>query len=267
MIIGGLLMPGAQADHEPANKVAAAGSDVDHVTDDSVILSERVRVSSSHDLILSTTAECSILTSLLTDDNAVGDEEQPPGTDAFSFGSVRLQILIDGKPVPVASSEAASATSGDDGADDDDEIGEVTFCNRAYQRTVTDTEENEGGTNPNGDGVDRQDDFIRTRTANGFNWLALDVGFNYDEACASSESADEDCQAIVTNGNNIVQIDVVADYDVEPAACEEQDTADNADAPLGRTCADAFVGSRTLIVEPTNASVHEMVNEAPNAGS
>lgn len=139
---------------------------------------------------------------------------------------MRMRIEIGGTPVPVATDE--TAISEDDAADDDNEIGEVTFCNRTYHRTVTDGES---------DGLDEEHDFIRTRNANAFNWVATDVGRVYDDAA---------------NGNNIVEIKVFADYDTNE---------------VGDAVADAFVGSRTLVAEPTNLSVHEQVDPQGGAGS
>ena len=222
MIIGGLLVPGATASHEPANKVAAAGSDVESVDGEEVVLSETVKISSPFDLMLQLTAECSIITELSTGGDAADSSS--------AFGSVRMHVEIDGTPVPVASDDTNTAGE-DDVTDNDSTIGEVTFCNRAYGRSVEDTE---------GDGdVDREDDYIRTRTANAFNWLALDVGFLYDKPLEGQQ-------------NNEVLIEVIADYD----------TAETGDA-----IADAFVGSRTLIAEPTNASVHEAVEPQGGEGS
>jgi hypothetical protein len=211
--------PQADASHEPANKVAAAGSDIDTVGEDSIVLSETVRVSSTQDLVLQLTSECSILTALTT------NNDNPTST---AFGSVRMRIEIDGTPVAVATDD--NDASEDDAEDDDSETGEVTFCNRTYSRTVTDQEDPE-------DGIDEEDDFIRTRTANAFNWLATDIGFNYDDPA---------------NGNNIVEIVVFADYDTDTA---------------GEALAEAFIGSRTLIAEPTNASVHEATEPTGGAGS
>lgn len=196
---------------QPADKVAATGSDVDEATDDTVILSEQMRVSSPADLILSVTAECTILTELTTGpDTAAGASDS-----AFAFGSVRLRVLIDGKEVPVAVDENSGPNEGGDGDADADgnEIGEVTFCNRAYQRTVSDGENAQ-------DGIDEEHDFIRTRTANAFNWIALDVGTAYDD---------------IANGQNILDIQVLADFDTDTA---------------GDAVAEALVGSRTLTIEP-----------------
>ena len=219
MVFAAIGVQGAFASHEPAQKVAAAGSDIDTVGEDSVVLSEQVRVSSTQDLVLQLAAECSILTELTT-----GPSETGGATDtAQSTGTVRMRIEIDGVPVAVASDDAEGGE--DDADDDDDEVGEVTFCNRTYHRTVSDGENDD-------DGLDEEHDFIRTRTANAFNWLATDIGFNYDDPA---------------NGNNIVDIVVFADYDTEV---------------IGDAVAEAFIGSRTLIAEPTNASVHEEVEPA-----
>jgi hypothetical protein len=192
----------AQAEGGPANKVAAVGTTTEHFDDATPVLSEQLKVSSPADLILSLTAECSIITELST------GGESPDSSSAE--GQVEMWITIDGKNVPI------SSTEGDDGG--------VVFCNRAYGRTVEDTE---------GDGdVDAEDDYIRTRTANAFNWLALDTGFNYDDPA---------------NGNNILDVVVWADY---TASTE------------GEALANAWVGARSLIIEPTNAAVNESTGTA-----
>lgn len=224
LMVGALFAaPVASADHEPANKFAAAGSDIDQIEDAEPILTERMKISSPFDLVLSASAECSILTQLVT------NNDTPTST---AFGSVRLWIEIDGRRVPVATDDTAEDTD-DEVVDDGDpsDIGEVTFCNRAYSRTETD------GEDP-ADGIDQEADYIRTRAANAFNWVATDVGFIYDDP---------------GNGNNIIDIELWADYDVSEA---------------GNAVADAFVGTRTLIAEPTNLSVHEQVEENdPDGGS
>ena len=232
MVAFGLTGPWAVATHEPADKTAGTASSIDQVDDSVVLLEEKMRVSSTSDLILSTTAECSILTSLNTEG---GPDVQSEADGAF--GQVELWITIDGKRVPVSSTE------------NDD--GEVVFCNRAYQRTVTDNEENEGiGGNANGDGIDSEDDFIRTRTANGFNWMAFNVGKEYDAGA---------------DGNNVVTIQLHGRFtrqssDGTPECATRP--LDNDLTPYGDTCADAYVGSRSLIVEAVHASTHEQTAPA-----
>ena len=220
----------AGASHEPANKGAAAGSDIDRITDATPILSETMKVSSPEDVIISVTAECSILTQLATNNN------NPSST---SFGSVRLWVTIDGTRVPVSTDDAATGNDNDDEVDDEDpndpsDVGEITFCNRTYSRTVEDRE------NPP-DGVDAERDFIRTRAANAFNWIALDTGVFYDN--------------VALNGNNILTVQLWADFDEAVTG-----------HPL--SAADAFVGSRTMVIEPIRLSIHEQVEPAdPDGGS
>lgn len=212
----------ANATHEPANKGAAAGSDIDEVSDATPILSETMRVSSPEDLIIQVTSECSILTALTTNNDSA---------NAFAYGSVRLWVEVDGTRVPVATNDTAVDNDDEDsdGADASD-IGEVTFCNRAYERTVTD------GEDP-ADGIDEESDYIRTRTANAFNWLALDTGVLYDSP---------------DNGNNIINVTLWADFDT---------------TTVGEAAAEAFVGSRTMIIEPVKVSIHEQVEPQGGAGS
>ena len=213
----------ASASHEPANKGAAAGSDIDLITDARPILTETMKVSSPEDVIISVTAECSILTQLATNNN------NPSST---SFGSVRLWVTIDGTRVPVSTDDTAIDNDDEvEDANDPSDIGEITFCNRTYHRTVEDRE------SP-ADGVDAERDFIRTRTANGFNWLALDTGVTYDDQA---------------NGNNILTVQLWADFDEAVTG-----------HPL--SAADAFVGSRTMIIEPIRLSIHEQVNQDDTGG-
>ena len=209
----------ATATHQPADKVQATGSDVENVDGEVVVLSETMRVSSPSDLILQLTAECSIITELTTNNN---------NPSATSFGSVRMHIEIDGTPVPVAYNDT-DASGEDDAADDDSTVGEVTFCNRAYSRTVTDEEDQP-------DGIDEESDYIRTRTANAFNWFAVDAGGDYYDK----------------DNDNLLTIEVIADYDAR--------ATENA-------VADAFVGSRTLIVEPVHSQNDQQVGPGPAEAS
>jgi hypothetical protein len=220
-----LAGPAAQAQNPtPANKTAAIGNTVDDQApnSDHVVLSEELRVSSPADFILNLSAECSILTQLVTGD----DGTDATGT-ADTTGQVTMYITIDGKRVPVA---------GDANGDNGDN-GEVVFCNREYARSVTDNEDAP-------DGQDREADYLRTRSANAFQWLATNVGTAYDD--------------VALNGQNIIQVDVHAVY-------TDQDATSGVCQPdFSETCSQAFVGKRTLIVEHTKASVIE--NTASSGG-
>jgi hypothetical protein len=205
---------------QPANKTAAIGNTIDDQAPntDHVVLAEQMRVSSPSDLILNLSAECSILTQLVT-----GDDGTDATGEADTSGTVSMYVKIDGDRVPVAGS---STGAGDN--------GEVVFCNREYARTVTDNEDPL-------DGQDREADYIRTRTANAFQWLALNTGVYYDDPA---------------NGQNVLDIEVHAVYD-------DQDATNGAcQADFSETCSMAFVGKRTLIVEPTHASVIEATNSS-----
>lgn len=255
----------AGAHHEPANKVVAAGSDLDEIggNDRVLLLSETMRVSTTIDLMLHVSAECSILTSL----NTAGGPNEESESD-FAFGQVKVYIEIDGKRVPVSTDDTVA-----DSSDPGEDRGRVVFCNRAYQRTVTDREENENllTGNQNGDGIDEEDDFIRTRTANAFTWIALDAG---DDFLGGPDRGYDNPSFPAGTGNNIVQVDVYAEYDRQTSGTPANSSTpqcpavqpDNSSTPLGQTCAEAFVGSRTLIIDADIASVHERVDRVTNVG-
>lgn len=215
----------AQADGQAANKVAVAGSETEVMGPGErvLLLDETFKVSSPRDLILQLSAECSILTALSTSN---GEEK------ADAFGEIVMWIEIDGRRVPVSQENT--------------DQGEVVFCNRTYEREVTDEE------NP-ADGIDREDDYIQTRTANAFNWFAPDAGVIFDNEA---------------NGQNILDVRVFARL-TETSSCDSEK------AILGQTCAEAIVGNRTLIVENTNAQNSEVStvtdpspapSPAPNSG-
>ena len=235
MVLGALLLVApvftaytaqqATATHMPADKVAAAGSSIDQISDATPILSDTMKVSSPSDLILSVTAECSILTALSTEGTSAAGAA--PETDN-SEGKVEIWVTIDGTTVPVSTADLDPVA---DGVQTDD--GHAVFCNREYERSVANAEDDD-------DGFDSERDYIRTRTANAFNWLAIDTGTAYDSP---------------TNGNNILDIVVYADFTHTPVQCTTDDTT----SPDFVTCSDAFVGARTLIVEPTKLSIHEQV--------
>jgi hypothetical protein len=198
MMVAGLIPPGsAQAEHEPADKVSAAGSETEIVratpgTNVVTILSERVKTAKPTDLILGVTLECSITTDVTT----VGSDDQT------AVGAVRVWVEIGGQPVPVSTQDA--------------DQGRVVFCNRTYQRQ----------TDFSGDS-DEDDKhairtFMETRAANGFNWMALNVG------------------------SDTHTIEVKAELTTDQTA---------------RASAIAVVGNRTLIVEPVKSANDEAVTD------
>ena len=279
----------AVATHEPANKTAAAGSDLNEFGPGQRVelMRDQIRVSTAQDAIVSVTSECSILTSLLTgdDEQSVDSDGAGPGEamraqdSAFSFGQVEIWVELDGKKIPVALDDGTGLDgdgTNEDADADGNEQGEVVFCNRAYQRTVQDdVEDDDEGcedsdpTTDDDDGdevqecegdLDKERDYINTRTANAFNWLAANIG---DE---QTNGGYDD----LANGNNIIDVIVYAEFDTAVAE-EGSSIANPSSCPTtpGQevTCAQAYVGSRTLIVEPTNVAIHEAVGKTDGFGN
>lgn len=198
-LAGGYLAQGTYAAGTPANKVAAAGSTTEVVdaVADTVLLAETVKINNPTDLIISVSAECAILTQVTNSAN---------GQTERAFGQVKIYVTIDGARVPIAKG--------------DTEGGEVVFCDRAQEQTWTDSSDPVLGGD---DGGDKLRQYLNTRTANSFTWLALNVG---------------------TAGDNIHEIKVWANWDVTETA---------------NAVAEAAVGNRTLVLEPVKAAHGETV--------
>jgi|GEM_PF-2257279 len=183
---------GSQA--QPADKVVASGSKlvVMGPNAETTILSASMKTSGPTDLILSVTMECSIFTQLTT-----GPSEEGGTDSAMAAGHIRAWVEIDGAIVPV-NSDSANPTPG---TEDD----KVTFCNRAYQRTVEDAEDTL--LQPNGDGQDIEDDYIATKDANAFNWLRLNLGSGEHTIVVKAtllQETDGDATAQAAIGNRLL---------------------------------------------------------------
>lgn len=205
-LAGGYLAQGTYASGIPANKVAASGSttEVLSAVNDTLLLSETVKINNPTDLILGVTAECALITQVTNGAN--GETER-------AFGEVKIYVTINGKRVNVSRGDT-------DG-------GKVVFCNRAHEQQWTDTAATTAGGGDDAD--DRLRQYLNTRTANAFNWMALNVGTEY----GGTE-------------NNVHKIEVWADWDVEATQS---------------ALAEAIVGNRTLVLEPVKAAVGEQVTE------
>lgn len=182
--VAALVINPAEADHQPADKVVAAGSNVEVFAPQAevTLLAQTLRTSTPADLLLQVTAECSIVTNVTT----VGNDDQS------AQGRIAVWIEVDGNEVPV--------TAGSD--------GDVVFCNRMYRRQTVNFDDEDATIRT----------FFNTRDANGFNWLALDVG----------------------SGIHTIEVKATLDASATPGAQAE-----------------AAVGNRTLVVEPTH-----MANDA-----
>lgn len=203
----------------PADKTSIAGSNAEDLDpgQEKVILATRMKVSTPADLILGVTAECTILTRLTTNNDT---------PSASQFGNVEIRVTVDGREVPI---QTAGAGNGPD--------GRVNFCNRTYKRTVTDQEDPE-------DGIDQTDDYIQSKTANAFNWVAFNVG-------VPLTSGGYDNPANNTGGGNIIDVRVFAKY----TRTNTPNTCVSAEGPV--SCSEAYVGKRTLVIEPVHAAVNE----------
>ena len=196
----------ANATHMPADKVAASGETIRSiaVNGSEVLLRERMKVATPTDLIISFTAECSILTNVANHGDGVSEAR----------GNVDVQVLIDGQPVPVRDSSWGTP-QGDDPCN-------VTLCNRLHRQTTMNFDD------------DSEDDEIEqyqeTKQANGFNWISINPA-QYD-----------------ANSDNILDIEVVGTFTTNAIADPDATTP---------AFAEAFVGNRTLVIEPVKLSVHE----------
>lgn len=201
-LTAGFLAQGTYAAGVPANKVAASGSTVETVgaNESKVVLSETVKINNPTDLILAVSLECAINTQVTNSAN---------GQTERAFGEISVEVRIDGKTVPV------SNTSAD---------GSVIFCNRAHEQQWTDT-----AAPNNDDGGDKLRQYLATREANAFNWMALNVGRTYPGT-----------------ENNTHKVEVVATWVTQATS---------------GAVASAKVGNRTLILEPVKAAHREAVTE------
>jgi hypothetical protein len=204
-LTAGALAQGSMATGIPANKVAASGSETEVIgaNQSAVVLSETVKINNPTDLILGVSLECAILTQVTNSAN---------GQTERAFGEIKIHVTINGRPVPVSDADA--------------DAGRVVFCNRAQEQQWTDTAT---GPNAGDDSEDQLRQYLSTRTANSFNWLALNVGTEYGGT-----------------QDNVHKIEVVATWTT---------------SATGEALAEAVVGNRTLVLEPVKAAVGERVTE------
>ena len=182
----------------PANKAVASGSHRVIVPADTPqpIMSATFRTSKPEDVLLTVSLECTILQSLTTDNN------NPTGTDL-----AHLSIWIqdeNGKVVPISDTSAPPqdpAANGNGNITDDS----VTFCDRAYSRTVTDNE------NPM-DGIDTISDYLNTKSSHAFTWVRLNAGSGVhtytvfaDLTASATGSADNKSDANIGNRTFVIE--------------------------------------------------------------
>lgn len=203
----------ASANHEPANKVTANGSKIESIEPNAteVLLTSTFKTSGPTDLMMHVTLECSIITELLNE----GGPDVATSTGEAE-GRIRVWLTFDGEIVPI-NTESDNPQPHDPTSPGDD-TDWVTFCNNHQRFTVTDTEDGL-------DGTDTYETYLKTKTANAFNWIYLNTG---------------------GNGLKIHTVEVHAQYD-EPTPATDGSSATG------------MVGNRMLIIEPTKLSNHASV--------
>ena len=181
-----------QSNAQPADKAVAAGSKRVVVGEGQTekILSATMKTSKTTDVMIHTALECSILTALTT------DTANPTAT---AGSNVKVWIEVDEKIVSL--SQVSSPPQGPTAEGDDSD--KVTFCDREYSRTVTDAEGENGA-------VDTEDDYIRTKSSHGFNWVQMNLGSGTHEVAVwatltESASPNADAQAEIGNRTLIVE--------------------------------------------------------------
>jgi len=197
---------------QPADKAVAAGSHVQTVTPngEQKILSATFKTSKPEDLLISVSAECSILTDVIIAGNPM------PGAkdDQSASGDVRVYLTLDGKVVPIQDTSAPPQDPSANG-NGDKVKDSATFCDRVFRRTVGDSESPQNG-------IDSSEDYLSTKSANDFNWVRLNAGAGDHE------------------------LDVFADFTTDASSTSN---------------ADAYIGNRTLIVEPTKLANNAVISD------
>ena len=195
-VVATLLITGpysAFGTHTPANKAVASGSKIEEIAPgtNKVLMQATLRTSKPQDLLIGVNLECTILTSLIT-----GGENAESST---ARGEVRVWTELDGNIVPINTISSGRNEAPAPG----DETDKITFCDRTYSRSVTDTENDD-------DGTDTESDFIRTKSAHSFQWVRLNAGSGVHTIVVKADltvntAGDAVAEAIVGNRTLIVE--------------------------------------------------------------
>lgn len=191
LVVAALALPNAlgpaKADHKPADKMVAAGSTLEIMTSDvtngsvseeATLLTGTLRSSNPTDLVLQLTLECALWTDVTT----VGNDDQ--GAEA----QVEVWVEVDGEPVDVSS--------------DDTDGGRAVFCNRAYEVKTLQFDDEDAT-------IER---YLRTRSANAFNWVTLNVGSGIHEITVKAQldaSASDNARAKAAIGDRTLVVEPV----------------------------------------------------------
>ena len=208
----------------PADKVTVAGSTLAVVGagQTQTILSTTMHTSNPEDLVLQLTSECSIVTQVFTSGTAA----------ATASGEVDMQAFVDGNPVPIVSLPGQNAQSPTTGKDD----GRVVFCDRVNTQNFVD------GDSTSNTAEDQLTEYQKTKQTNAFNWAAFNVGAGTHTVSVSATFCT-----------------YTAASTTQPPACTTGAAAPTSCTVPGNmsTCADAIIGNRTFIVDPTSLAQNQ----------
>lgn len=150
----------ADADHQPADKVVATAGvdDIEFVEPGASVqlLEETFRTSTTSDLLLHVSSECSIVTEITTSGNELSSAQ----------GQLRYYLTIStdgGEERPIGVTQSADHPT-EPGTSEDD--GNVVFCDRQYERETTLFDDEDATIRT----------YMETRAANAFNWVHLNAG-------------------------------------------------------------------------------------------
>ncbi|HEV8361031.1 MAG TPA: hypothetical protein VGR28_11310 [Candidatus Thermoplasmatota archaeon] len=135
--------PGGDAINAVLGGLGGPGVLDDPTSEEVSLLSATLRTAVPTDLLFRVSAECALWTNITT----VGND------DSEAEATVKVWVELDGNPVAVS-------------GDDTNEAGKVVFCNRAF-RMMTEMFDDEDATIHS---------YLRSRTANAFEWATLNVG-------------------------------------------------------------------------------------------
>ena len=214
---GGGGSGGTNSNAQPANKIAAAASSIEFMTAETLpgapdkktvtLFDSAIKVSGPTDLLIEVNAECALWTTVEVIDD---DDTNTPEVDVSkSEAEARVKVWVTIDDVLVLVDDADTA-----------EPGKVVFCDRVHGMTLT---ENEGD-----DDNETISNYLRTRSANSFSWIALNLRDYPGDGL-----------------NHVVKVFAELDAHVNE----------------GEGMAKAAVGKRSLIVEPVMMANNAVIND------
>ena len=208
----------------PADKVTVAGSTIAVVAPGhtQTIMSTTMHTSAPEDLVLQLTSECSIVTQVFTSGTAA----------ATAAGEVDMQVFVDSSPVAIVSLPGQNAQSPTTPKDD----GRVVFCDRVNTQSFTD------GDSTAATSKDELTEYQKTKQTNAFNWAAFNVGSGTHTISVAATFCTYTSASVT-----------------QPPTCTTGQAAATSCTVPGNTdtCADAIIGNRTFIVNPTSLAQNQ----------